>query len=124
RVLISALGKVNGVKIDYLYGADYASKGNRYTGETITKDIIEFKRDAILKIAKMFGIPKSKMVFYGDSVTDYTSARMARVRFVPMNPSESLKEEWESFNRTRKSLAIPAKSRAKKAAARTKKRVK
>lgn len=114
KIIISAIGSALAVRLDSLYGSEYGVRKGRFTGKPLTGDIVEYKRIALGKIAKGFGVPKTKMVFYGNSVTDLHSAGAAGVSFRPMRPSKELEKLWALAKSSDGRRAIKASSRPAK----------
>ncbi|GEM_PF-6921393 len=94
-VVISAIGKALGLRVDYVYGSAYRSREGKYTGEPITGEIVGYKKNALNALAVKFGVPNSSVLFYGNAVTDFASAKAAGVRFRPMKPSKELAAQWK-----------------------------
>lgn len=114
NLAISMIGRALGLKIDHVYGAEYATANMRYTGKPRTGDLVNYKAQKLRTLARFFKVPIKQLTFYGNAVTDYQSSKKARVKFVMMNPAQALKDavkrdrQWQEAGARR--LKRPARS--------------
>lgn len=88
--LISAMRSALGIDFDFFIGSHFSVKNGVFTGKAKRAQIVEFKRDRLERVSKVFKVETGAMRMVGDSRSDHAAARGAHVPFVAMNPDNEL----------------------------------
>ncbi|MDD5163376.1 MAG: HAD-IB family phosphatase [Candidatus ainarchaeum sp.] len=89
--------------LDYVYGLWFRARNGKYTGECSSRDLKNFKQNAVGTIIGRFGLDPKKTKYFGDTVADLAMTRnlpirrtrrtikRTTIRFKAVNPDAELR---------------------------------